>query len=772
MKYFFTRTLLLFIVLAFSSSFTAHARQSEEARAAWQVTRFDVTVDASPSSGGERLLPVRAVLSARNVGAGAGRTFTVRLSPDAKVNSASVADAQARFTSRNDERNKLQMVQVTLPAPVAPGGVIQFAFDYQLPVRENSGLASFSPEGLQLLPLSNWYPMPNTPLAPRGADYAPLRIVVNGLAPGETIISTGKASGNASEQTLNAQPFFLTGKWETVEGANEARGVSALLAAGAGADERRQAEALISLAAAARAFYAGLLGPAPDSPVRLVGVRRGAGFDMAGTLLVDHAVFRRAKPDSITALHIAESIARLWVGGVKGVQDEGSGVVREGLARFLATLFLEKQFGREVADAERMRLALLYASVARRDAPLSQLTPAFDTYFNSVPNKGALVWRLLMNAAGREQFMGVLRREFDASREGTVSLARLRSALAGVGGEKLTNLMTVLFDQPTDTDLLVGLPQPRAGGAWVSALRNMGSTDVEVSVQATTERGERLNTVVRVPAKAFGEALFQTTAKIIRVEVDPEKLYPQLDYTNDVVPKSPDAETSIADARTQLGAQQPARAEGLAREVLARVPGKEEARIVLGRALLEQNKPDEAEKEFRAALGLPLPTPATLAWANIGLGEIALRRNRAAEAVKLFDEAVRADAEYASTLNARAARLKAEAANGAAPAPDEQVKAAVAAFDAAIRGGKKTDIDAFIVPGELVNFSKGIVGTQPEVWQTRVLRTENLSGNRVAADVSLTARTLGRDQSGTAVLVFLRTPGGLKLSEIQFFEVR
>ncbi|HEU4593856.1 MAG TPA: tetratricopeptide repeat protein, partial [Pyrinomonadaceae bacterium] len=413
----------------------------------------------------------------------------------------------------------------------------------------------------------------------------------------------------------------------------------------------------------------------------------------------------------------------------------------------------------------------LYAPVARRDAPLSQHTPGFDTYFNSVPNKGALVWRLLMNALGREQFTALLRREFDPSREGAVSLARLRAAMAEAGGERLTRLMSTLFDQPTDTDLLVGLPQQRAGG-WVSALRNMGSTDVEVTVQATTERGERLNVVARVPAKDFGEAVFQTAAKIVRVEVDPEKLYPQLDYSNDVVPKTPDAEQSIADARTQLGAQQPARAEALAREVLARVPGKEEARVVLGRALLEQNKLDEAEKEFRAALALPLPTPATLAWSNIGLGEVALRRNRAAEAAKHFDEAVRVDAEYASTLAARAARLKAEAATNSAPAVDEQVKAAVTALDAAIRGGKKTDIEALIVPGELLSFSKGIVGTQPEVWQTRVLRTEQVGGNRVAADVSLTARTLGKDQSGTAVLVFARTPGGLKLSDIQFFEVR
>ena len=116
----------------------------------------------------------RAVLSARNVGAAAGTTFTVRISPDAKINSASVGDAQARFISRNDERNKLQMVQVTLPAPVAPGGAVQIAFDYRITFKDNSGLSSISPESVQLLPLSYWYPMPNTPLAPRGADYAPL----------------------------------------------------------------------------------------------------------------------------------------------------------------------------------------------------------------------------------------------------------------------------------------------------------------------------------------------------------------------------------------------------------------------------------------------------------------------------------------------------------------------------------------------------------------------------------------------------------------------
>ena len=65
-----------------------------------------------------------------------------------------------------------------------------------------------------------------------------------------------------------------------------------------------------------------------------------------------------------------------------------------------------------------------------------------------------------------------------------------------------------------------------------------------------------------------------------------------------------------------------------------------------------------------------------------------------------------------------------------------------------------------------------LVGTQPEVWQTRVVRTDQLSPDRIAADVTLTARVLGHDQSGPAVFVFARTPAGWKLSEIPIFEVR
>src|SRR5918998_1853286 len=407
-----------FILLPFVLALTALPSRAQQPGAnlpAWQVTSFDVSVNAAGAagtSGDARAIAVRATINARNVGAAAGRTLTLRLNPAAKIESAAVGGQAAAFNPGKDAAAQLQTAQITLPAPVPVGGTVTATLDYRLPVAENTGLAAVSPLGLQFLPLSQWYPSPNSPIAPRGADYAPVRLTFTGLPSGDAVVSSGKASGAGFEQPLNAQPFFLTGRWEAVEGAGDVRGVTALLRQGATAEERKNAEALVALAGAARSFYASLLGPAPDVPVRLVGVRRGAGFELGGTLLLNDAVFTRRKLDSVTAAQVADAVARLWVGGAAGIEGEGAGALREGLPRYLAALFLEKQFGKPAADAEWMRTALLYAPVAARDASLSKLTPSFDTYFNSSTNKGALVWRILSGAVGREAFLSALRGGF------------------------------------------------------------------------------------------------------------------------------------------------------------------------------------------------------------------------------------------------------------------------------------------------------------------------------------------------------------------------
>ncbi|MEP6570159.1 MAG: hypothetical protein ABJC10_10315 [Acidobacteriota bacterium] len=760
---------LIFTVITLGLFLSVSVPAQEEARAAWQIANFDITANIQQA---DRTLAAVAVLTAANVGRGAGTSFTFRIAAKASVKSVTTGGASATFRSVPESYGNLQRVTVTLPTSVAAANSVVINITYSLPVESNTGNAGVSPIESQFLPPSSWYPLPSTLFSVRGADTAPFRLTVNGA----NVISSGVEKSSSAgptvyQQTLFAQPFFVQGDWEKVEGAGETRNVTAFVPRGATADEKKQAEVMITLAANARAYYASLLGPAPEVPIRLVTVRRGAGFSDSGTILLEPGVLRRSKVDSITALLVAEAIARLWIGGQTAVRGEGSGLLREALTRFLATQFIEKQFGRDAAKAEMLKERLAYSTVAKKDGPLARVTPLDGTYYSSVPNKGAMVWRLIDSSLGHDSFVATLRDQLQAGKENTagINLDGLRGALAARGGDKVKALFGQQLDQITDMDLIIGVPQQR-GGDQVAALRNVGSTDALTTVRATTASGEQLSVDVSVPARNFAEAVFKTTAKLVRVEIDPDKLYPQLDYSNDSSPRERDVQEALDEAKRQLGAQDNVKAETIAREILAAVPGMQEARIILARALLGQTKNDEAEKLFRQALNETLPTAAALAWGNIGLGEIALRKGQSLEAAKRYNDAVRADGEYASSLAARAGRIKAETAANTLQV-DGAVRTFVGQLDQAIISGKKVELDARVVPGEMVRFVNGVVGTQPAIWQTRVLRTEQLDANLVAADVSLDTKELGVQRSGTAVLILARTGATWKLLGIELFEV-
>jgi len=186
---------------------------------------------------------------------------------------------------------------------------------------------------------------------------------------------------------------------------------------------------------------------------------------------------------------------------------------------------------------------------------------------------------------------------------------------------------------------------------------------------------------------------------------------------------------------------------------------------------LGQNRTDDAEKIFNALLEQPLPTPAAIAWANIGLGEISFKKNQFAEAARRFSEAVKADAEYASSLAARNGRIKAETAINTLQV-DPAIRTFVGQLDQAIASGKKVELDQRVVSGELQRFVSGVVGTQPEYWRTRVLRTEQLDGDLFVADVAVETKELGKEQSGTALYILSRNGGSWKLLGIDLFEVR
>ncbi len=204
-----------------------------------------------------------------------------------------------------------------------------------------------------------------------------------------------------------------------------------------------------------------------------------------------------------------------------------------------------------------------------------------------------------------------------------------------------------------------------------------------------------------------------------------------------------------------------------ARIVLQNMPHFDDVRTWFGRALLAQNKTAEAEKEFRLVLDEKLPTVRSLAWANVGLGEIAAKTNQNAQALNFFNIGIKADAEYGATFSARAGRTKTQTA----PVTDETVRAFFLQFDKAAVSGRKADLDALILPGEISRFSSGI-GGQAQQWETKLLQVDKLDANNVLAEVSLKIKLLNKDpETGTALFQLSNTGNGWRLSRVDIFEV-
>jgi len=740
----------------FLSIFIYSASAQDEARisSTWQVQKYDITATL-PQNETDRNLLLKAKIDLTNVSGRPAATLTLRISTAAEISSLIINGSPVEFTKGEEKVNaavSLQRVAIRVPS-VQPNGSLSAVVDYKLTVKENSGLNSISPGNSQFLPMAFWYPTPNSWYFSRGADFAQFKITVN--TAGVQTLSSGISESGSFVQKFYGQPFFVTGKWETAV----ANSVSVFYPSGSGAEEQKRSAELASLASEAKSFTANLLGSAPDAPLRLVAVKRGGGFSSGGTIFVDDSVFRRSKIDSQTAMNIAEAVAKIWLGNSTAVSGDGYGVIGEGLTKYIATQFIESKYGKDVADVERLRQRTAYAAVAKRDSPLNIVSPLDDYYYPEVANKGAMIWRLLVKRIGQDEFFSIIRAGLQ---DGRVSLAELRAAFST---EK--EFLDHMLDQITETNLLAGLPKLN-GGETKIALRNDGGVDATVNVSAVLANGEKMSAPTTIRAKSFGELIFRTANKITRVEVDPEKFYPQTDYSDDVAPRELTDSDMLLAVKRAFDKQEYANAELTARTVLRQFPRFDDVRVLLARSLLAQGKIAEAEKEFRAVLEEKLPTSRSMAWANVGLGEIASKSNQSAQAAKFAEAAIMADAEYGASLAARALRNRSNTASTA----DESVKAYFAQFDKAASANRKAELDSMAVPGEVTKFVGGISGQTVE-WKTQVIHVDKIDANNVLVETLLSIKLLNRNvETGTAVFRLTRARSGWKLSAVDIFEVR
>ncbi len=747
---------LLFTFAFLLFTFSVSAQTETIAARTWEVQKYDITATL-PTVETDRYLSAKAILTLKNVSSAAASRLTLRISDKAEISDVKVNNSTATFTKGEEkisQTRNLQRAAMSVPA-VLPNQTVTVEVNYKLKVDENSGLNAVSPVGAQFLPLAFWYPTPNSWFFPRGADFAPFKIQVNSAS--GAVVSSGSGTANSFEHKSFGQPFFVAGNWDK----SSANGVEVYLPKGADAEEQKRANELAALALEAKTWTANLLGTAPDTPLRLVSVERGAGFAGGGTILVDESVFKRQKIDSQTATSIAESVVRMWLGSSIQIDGDGGGVLREGLARFVATQFIEQKYGKEIADIERLRQRTAYTAIAKRDAPLNLVSPLDDYYFSAVTNKGAMIWRLLAKKVGQDEFFKAIR---ENSKDNVLTLGEVR---AGFSEQK--EFLDYAFTQVTDMNLRVGLPQI-AGGEAKLALSNSGSIDATVNIIATMQNGEKMSAQSTIWAKSFGEVVFKTTQKIVRAEIDVEKIYPQTDYSDDIAPREFDDSDQLLIVKRSLDKQEYALAEKNALVALKWMPRFDDMRVLLARAFHAQGKTTEAEREFRAVLDEKLPTARSLAWANFGLGDINLKSGQKANAVPFFNEAIKADAEYGATLAARQGRNN---ANAATPI-DENVKAFFAQFDKASVSGSKANLDALIVSGEMTRFSGGIAG-QAQEWTSKILQVDKLDANTALVEVQLNIRLLNKTaESGFAVFRLVKIGSNWKLRGIEneMFEVR
>jgi hypothetical protein len=751
-KYFFA-PILIFVFAAFAG--TVLAQVDTRAVPTWEVEKYELSVTL-PTVETDRAFSARALLSLKNISGKNASSLTLRISPSADVSAININGSAADF-SKSEEKSgsggSLQRIAIRIPG-LASGSELNASVDYKLTVKENSGLGSITPVGSQFLPMSFWYPTPTSWFYARGADFAPFILKVTGPS-GSTFVSSGVASGGKFEQKYVGQPFFTSGSWDM----DNFKGVEVYMPKGGAAETKRLAADLADIYLQARDFASAKLGSPPDSPLRIVAVRRGGGFAGGGTVFVDEAVFRRPKIDSQTAMAMAEAAVKVWIANLISVTGDSPGTISEGLPRYLATEFIENKFGKDVADVERSRQRTAYAAVSKRDIPLSQVSPIDDFYYGEVANKGSMIWRLIAKRVGPDQFINTLR---SGLKDGTFSVAELRQLFSQ---EK--DLLDYLFDKTTDMNLLAGIPQV-SGAETRVALRNTGPIEATVTVSATLAGGQVMDTQATIRALSFGDVAFKTGNKVTKVEVDREKLYPQTDYSDDVAPRETTETDLLLGVKRNFDKQDFAAAESSARAVLGSLPRFDDVRVLLGRSLLALGRLPDAEREFQAVLAEKLPSSRSIAWAQVGLGEIAAKANRNNDALKYASAAIQTDAEYGASLAARNLRNKLNIA----PAGDQRAKQFIADFGRAVLSNRKADVMALVMPGEAVKFANGLSGST-EQWQASIRQIDVLDSNDILVETDVNLKLLTRDPaSGIAVFRLAKVGDVWKLNAVDMFEVK
>jgi tetratricopeptide (TPR) repeat protein len=776
-----------------------------------EVNRYNITATVDVASSA---VDVRAALELSNLSDSSKSRLYLRLTKMAKVSGVTVNGSAAQADISDDHRvTTLNQVIVRPAASIGAHSTATVEVTYRIEAPESSSLVHVYPGEVLLAPDAIWVPMPSTLFTPYGAVTAPTTLTVSfagagGFRAAASGALKGESGGFTFEQTLNTQPLLVAGKFDQPL-AREANGVKVEIYAqpgitpgwsdskpGGASQPTVAASQLLEESGKITDFLTRTLGPAPQGATfRIISSARAGNIVVPGALVLNERVFRRDILTAATIETVADALAHLWIDGavrVRGQEPRSSqdgsvtrkasspAFLRDSLPRYLAMLYFEDRFGKDAAREAFERLRWSYTPVAQsgRDAELGIQTVLLPNYGAAVLAKGPLVLRLMAETCGRDKVIGAIRSLISGPRTKVVSTNDFRAALSKTAGNDADRIFAQWVESIVEPDIIVGAPLPSdKPGFQKINLRNLGTGDVTVQLVATTASGKQIRGMVTVPSENIVSAEVQASEKITAVEVDPEKLIIQSNYDNDArdgdfKTTRTSTQTLFNDSIAAYNKSQYATAEAKLKQAVAGDPANPLLQAWLARTLAAEKKYDEAESAANAALKPQPEVGSAIAWARITLGQVALARNKPAEAVNHLRRALIDAEETPAQFAVRELLVEAERAANLSPPVDEQTRAYAAALDSAIKQPESDKLFTLVIRNNLKRFVQGITVSRPSAWTTEILRADRIDADRIALDVKLTVRAENRDQSGTAVFLLYRGAGGLMLEDVQLFNVK
>jgi tetratricopeptide (TPR) repeat protein len=734
----------------------------------YDIQRYDVNVQLQPAMSTAQIQAKLALINITTQGR-SGQSVILKINKRAKVSAVTAEGATAQFQQKDDPRlNEIANVTVTLPKPLAPNATTTLNVAYTLEFKESTTIGFITPYEALLLPESFWVPLIHTAFLPYGPDLAPATLTITGAD--RSFADGARRDNQTFEQSLASQPLLLTGNYDeplTVKAG--ATNVEFVYPRGLATTARKQAENLAAAINNITSYYKELLGITPLPTLRIITSGEIASYTIGNTIILNEDLFRREVLDLETIEFLARAVIRPLLAGERLPRGRGWTVMQDALPTYLAGLYFEKQYGEAGGREFFQRRLRAYAPVAaaRNDGPLVLSSPFDQQYATSMFNKGPLLFRLIEQQVTREKLITLLQQQLQ-NKTKLLRFEELRRALT-TGNKELELFFDQWFDKIVEPDLIIGVPVADAAG-WKCALRNLDMGTLKVAVLAITDKGTRLTETVTVPSQGRGEVIFKTTEKIVSVELDPEKLYPQINYDNDARPVITSPITLFRDANLNFNRKEFAEAEAKLREAIKREPQNAVTRTLLVRTLVALGKLDEAKTEIEAVQKLtPLPVYA-LTWTNFSLGEIALAKGQRSDAVNFFRQAVTASPDI---VPMRQKLIETEKAANQLPTVDESIRNFIIQLDKAIREATNPGLEPVVLKTNLNKFVRGIVTNKPENWTSEILRVDQSNADKVFVDVAVTVITADKqEQRGTAVYVLRRNNNAWRLTDIKLFNVQ